>query len=184
MVKMTSNADENETGSSSRHGAGGQTAQYSKTSSNRSDVATPSGKMAHERSPESPTQPLWDARISIAVDPVVLITTECITVTSAMRKHARWAHSSVSAILGGGPSIARDISRLQKPGERTSPAGQRSGRTVDGALGDDDTLASRWGLRGKKGKSMQDNPLLSAFARLRNDLRGCTGRQCTKDDQE
>ena len=40
----------------------------------------------------------------------------------------------------------------------------------------EDSLASRWGLRGKKGKSMQDNPLLSAFARLRNDLRGCTGR--------
>ena len=181
---MTSSADENETSSSSRHGAGGQTAHYNITFSNRSDVATPSRKMAHERSPATPTHPLWDAKISIAVDPVALITTECITVTSAMRKHARWAHSSVSAILGGGPSIARDISRLQKPGERTSPAGQRSGRTVDGVLGDDDTLASRWGLRGKKGKSMQDNPLLSAFARLRNDLRGCTGRQCTKDGQE
>ena len=180
MVKMTSDADGNETDSSSRHGAGTQPAQYSTISSNRSDVATPSRKMAHERSPMTPTQSLWEARISIAVDPVALITTECITVTSAMRKHARWAHSSVSAILGGGPSIARDISRLQKPGERTSPAGQRSGRTVDGALGDDDTLASRWGLRGKKGKSMQDNPLLSAFARLRNDLRGCTGKQYTK----
>ena len=80
--------------------------------------------------------------------------------------------------------MARDISRLQKPGDRTSPAGQRSSRTVDGALGDDDTLASRWGLRGKKGKSMQDNPLLSAFARLRNDLRGCTGRQCIEDSPE
>ena len=152
-------------------------------SSNRSDVATPSGKMAYESTPMTPTHPLWHAKISIAVDPVALITTECITVTSAMRKHARWAHSSVSAILGGGPSIARDISRLQKPGDRSSPAAQRSGRTVDGTLGDDDTLASRWGLRGKKGKSMQDNPLLSAFARLRNDLRGCTGRQTTKDGQ-
>ena len=181
---MASNADENKANSSSQYGAGGQTAHYSINLSNRSDVAPPSRKMAHERSPMTPTQPSWDAKISIAVDPVALITTECITVTSAMRKHARWAHSSVSAILGGGPSIARDISRLQKPGERTSPAGQRSGRTVDGALGDDDTLASRWGLRGKKGKSMQDNPLLSAFARLRNDLRGCTGRQCVEDSAE
>ena len=153
-------------------------AQHRKRSSNRSDLIMPTPTMAPERSPMTPAYPLWDAQISIAVDPVALITTECITVTSAMRKHARWAHSSVSAILGGGPSIARDISRLQKPGDRTSPAGQRSGRTLDGALGDDDTLASRWGLRGKKGKSMQDNPLLSAFARLRNDLRGCTGRQC------
>src|SRR5258707_1280672 len=37
----------------------------------------------------------------VAVDPIALITTECVAVTSAMRKHARWAHSSVSAILGG-----------------------------------------------------------------------------------
>lgn len=181
---MTSNEDGNETDSSPRYGAGTQATRYSIISSNRSDVATSSRKMAHERNPIIPTHPLWDAKISIAVDPVALITTECITVTSAMRKHARWAHSSVSAILGGGPSIARDISRLQKPGDKTSPAGQRSGRVVDGALGDDDTLASRWGLRGKKGKSMQDNPLLSAFARLRNDLRGCTGRQCIKDSPE
>ena len=180
---MTSNADGNERESSFRYGGGTQPAQDNLTPSNPSNVATPSRKIAHESSPMTPTHLLWDAKISIAVDPVALITTECITVTSAMRKHARWAHSSVSAILGGGPSIARDISRLQKPGDRTSPAGQRSGRTVDGALGDDDTLASRWGLRGKKGKSMQDNPLLSAFARLRNDLRGCTGRQTITDCQ-
>ena len=184
MVTMTSNADKTEENSSSRFGAGGETAHYSIALSNRSDVAPPGPKTAHERSLMTPKQPLWDARISIAVDPVALKTTECITVTSAMRKHARWAHSSVSAILGGGPSIARDISRLQKPGERNSPAGQRSGRTVDGALGDDDTLASRWGRRGKKGTSLQDNPLLSAFARLRNDLRGCTGRQCVEYSAE
>ena len=121
----------------------------------------------------------WDPRISIAVDPVALITTECITVTSAMRKHARWAHSSVSAILGGGPSVAagRDFSRLTRSGDKNSAAGQsRLGRSLNVTLGEDDTLSSRWGLRGKRGKSMQDNPLLSAFARLRNDLRGCTGR--------
>lgn len=181
---MTSSADGNEKISSPRYGTENQAAQYSIRSSNRFDAATPTRTMAHEGSPMTPTYPLWDAKISIAVDPVALITTECITVTSAMRKHARWAHSSVSAILGGGPSMARDISRLQKPGDRTSPGGQRSGRTVDGALGDDDTLASRWGLRGKKGKSMQDNPLLSAFARLRNDLRGCTGRHFIEDSPE
>lgn len=37
---------------------------------------------------------------------------------------------------------------------------------------DDHALANRWGLRGKKGKSMQDNPLISAFTRLRSDLKG------------
>ena len=121
----------------------------------------------------------WGSDISIAVDPVALITTECITVTSAMRKHARWAHSSVSAILGGGPSISNDsdISRLPRPGNRSIAANRtKAGKGINGAFNEDENLASRWGLRGKKGKSMQDNPLLSAFARLRNDLRGCTGR--------
>ncbi|KAA8571032.1 hypothetical protein EYC84_000398 [Monilinia fructicola] len=91
--------------------------------------------------------------VSVAVDPVALITTECITVTSAMRKHARWAHSSVSSILGG-PRRA--------PRGSTVPEGN-----------DDIGLANRWGLRGKKGKSMQDNPLMAGFGRLRRELTGC-----------
>ena len=116
-------------------------------------------------------------KVAIAVDPVALITTECITVTSAMRKHARWAHSSVSAILGGATvSGGREV----RPKPRDTKTKDRSERSLNvpngaGALGSDDSLASRWGLRGKKGKSMQDNPLMSAFARLRNDIRGCTG---------
>ncbi|DAA79604.1 TPA_exp: Uncharacterized protein A8136_0377 [Trichophyton benhamiae CBS 112371] len=44
------------------------------------------------------------AAAPIAINPIALVTTECIAVTSAMRKHARWAHSSVAAILGGGVS--------------------------------------------------------------------------------
>ncbi|KAI9667680.1 MAG: GDP/GTP exchange factor for ARF [Bathelium mastoideum] len=111
--------------------------------------------------------------ISVAVDPVSLVVTECITVTSAMRKHARWAHSSVSAILGGGSS-----NNINK---ETPINSRRDGKSRDavgsvhfgGKDGDGEALASRWGLRGKKGKSMQDNPLMSAFARLRNDLKGC-----------
>lgn len=117
------------------------------------------------------------ASISIAVDPVALITTECITVTSAMRKHSRWAQSSVSAILGGG-AHGREVGRPVRQNDKgLSPPQQQSrpGRTTNGLLKDDDTLANRWGLRGKKGKSIQDNPLMSAFAHLRNDLRGCTG---------
>ena len=119
--------------------------------------------------------------VSIAVDPVALINTECITVTSAMRKHTRWAHSSVSAILGGGATTSRGR-------EGSRPSTPRGGRTVQqtklsqatGAYssvsGEEENLANRWGLRGKKGKSMQDNPLMSAFARLRNELKGCTGK--------
>ena len=120
------------------------------------------------------------SNISIAVDPVALITTECITVTSAMRKHARWAQSSVSAILGGGGpmSAGRDMKGSSRPNGKSSASQTSPGisKKVGNGIGvDDDSLASRWGLRGKKGKSMQDNPLMSAFARLRSDLRGCTG---------
>ena len=115
--------------------------------------------------------------ISVAVDPVALITTECITVTSAMRKHARWAHSSVSAILGGATQ-GYETSRPSSPKEgMTLRKGQR-GREIAGIASEgewESGLAHRWGLRGKKGKSMQDNPLMSAFARLRTDLTGCKG---------
>ncbi|KAK1146081.1 GDP/GTP exchange factor for ARF [Aspergillus melleus] len=113
------------------------------------------------------------ASLPIAVDPVALVTTECITVTSAMRKHARWAHSSVSVILGqatGSRVYDRDTSAPPSPRNGTSTS--RSASRAP-ALDDDHTLANRWGLRGKKGKSMQDNPLISAFTRLRSDLKGC-----------
>ncbi|KAF2198263.1 Sec7-domain-containing protein [Delitschia confertaspora ATCC 74209] len=103
--------------------------------------------------------------ISVAVDPVALVVTECITVTSAMRKHARWAHSSVSAILGG--SSTKPITPANRG---SSMRGDLSAREPQDESA---TAPSRWGLRGKKGKSMQDNPLMSAFARLRSDLKGC-----------
>ena len=105
------------------------------------------------------------AAITIAVDPVALVVTECITVTSAMRKHARWAHSSVAAILGGGSNWAPSI----------DAAGRRPGQNNESEKDDDSSLGGRWGLRGKKGKSLQDNPLMSAFTRLRSDLKGCKG---------
>ncbi|KAF4555474.1 Sec7 domain-containing protein 2 [Elsinoe fawcettii] len=103
--------------------------------------------------------------ITVAIDPVALVITECITVTSAMRKHARWAHSSVSAILGG--VAARPTIANARPDHSRST----STSTVNGE--GEGLLAGRWGLRGKKGSSMQDNPLLSAFARLRSDLKSC-----------
>ena len=117
--------------------------------------------------------------ISVAVDPVALVTTECIAVTSAMRKHARWAHSSVSAILGGGPSAQSQFFEPSiPPSPRVGHAGPKKGQSLAGKtpLEGETGLAIRWGLRGKKGKSMQDNPLMSAFARLRNDLGGCQGQ--------
>lgn len=136
-----------------------------------------------EGDPMKQADPLEDiaSRVAIAIDPVALITTECITVTSAMRKHARWAHSSVAAILGGSSSTSyragssssssRGRSRGTAKPLPDGPAGITSGVSTT----DEDTLTGRWGLRGKKGKSMQDNPLMSAFARLRGELRGCRG---------
>ncbi|KAL1984281.1 hypothetical protein VTN96DRAFT_9333 [Rasamsonia emersonii] len=108
----------------------------------------------------------------ISVDPVALVTTECITVTSAMRKHARWAHSSVAAILGGSgvSRYDRDTSAPPSPSPKSSGASKSA---LPPAVDGDHALANRWGLRGKKGKSMQDNPLMSAFTRLRSDLKNC-----------
>ena len=110
--------------------------------------------------------------ISVAIDPVALVVTECITVTSAMRKHARWAHSSVSAILGGTTSSPR-LELPQSP-VLTSDRQKKSTSEVS-QMSDEVGLASRWGLRSKRGQSMQDNPLLSAFAKLRSDLKRCKG---------
>uniref|UniRef100_A0A093VLR4 SEC7 domain-containing protein n=1 Tax=Talaromyces marneffei PM1 TaxID=1077442 RepID=A0A093VLR4_TALMA len=115
--------------------------------------------------------------LPISVDPVSLVTTECITVTSAMRKHARWAHSSVAAILGGSGSTKgsdRDITASPISSSRNSVSGNKNGSSNKLQLADGDfALANRWGLRGKKGKSIQDNPLISAFTRLRSDLKSC-----------
>ena len=121
------------------------------------------------------------SRVAIAIDPVALITTECITVTSAMRKHARWAHSSVSAILGGSSSSSYRHAPSTSPNAKGSRIAIK--RPSSGAIiasdtsgeNNDNSLSGRWGLRGKKGKSMLDNPLMSAFARLRSNLKGCKG---------
>jgi golgi-specific brefeldin A-resistance guanine nucleotide exchange factor 1 len=125
----------------------------------------------HEDMPES-------MPISITVNPVALITTECVTITSAMRKHGRLGQSSVSAILGGGSGRVQEKEH-SRPSSRSSLTVERKripniadpGATpLDGG---EYTLAGRWGLRGQRGKSQQDNPLMSAFAQLRSDLSGC-----------
>lgn len=109
------------------------------------------------------------SEMPIAVNPVALVTTECITVTSSMRKHSRWAHSSVASILGGSgmsKSYDRDVSTPWAPRNASSKQGNTKNE-------DEYALSSRWGLRGKRGKSMQDNPLMAAFTRLRIDLKDC-----------
>ncbi|KAI1002701.1 Uncharacterized protein K3495_g5501 [Podosphaera aphanis] len=108
--------------------------------------------------------------VSIAIDPVVLITTECITVTSAMRKHSRWAHSSVSAILGG----ARSVSSSRQNNELGSWRQRNRQFSLGVGVNNTDTVSTnRWGLRGKKEKSMQDSPLMAGFGRLRREIATC-----------
>ncbi|OTB08889.1 hypothetical protein M426DRAFT_316915 [Hypoxylon sp. CI-4A] len=107
--------------------------------------------------------------VTVAVDPVALVISECISVTSAMRKHARWAGSSVSSILGGNPNPVQlgPPSPMLRPGSK----GSTMSSGADGAQ--DFGIANRWGLRGKKGKSFQDNPLMAGFGRLRHELSSC-----------
>ncbi|KAK2044112.1 Sec7 domain-containing protein [Colletotrichum somersetense] len=103
--------------------------------------------------------------VSVAVDPVSLVMSECISITSAIQKHARSPHSSVSAILGGNPNPINLGSPNPSPrGAKTSGAGLG----IDGAQ--DIASANRWGLRGKKGRSIQDNPLMAGFGKLRHEL--------------
>ncbi|KAE8556067.1 hypothetical protein EYB25_000767 [Talaromyces marneffei] len=145
-------------------------------------VQPPDGQMLDPMSSSSIRPPpipsmMSEYTLPISVDPVSLVTTECITVTSAMRKHARWAHSSVAAILGGSGSTKgsdRDITASPISSSRNSVSGNKNGSSNKLQLADGDfALANRWGLRGKKGKSIQDNPLISAFTRLRSDLKSC-----------
>ncbi|KAM3424650.1 hypothetical protein BST61_g6638 [Cercospora zeina] len=123
--------------------------------------------------------------IPVAVDPVSLVVTECITVTSAMRKHARWAHSSISSILGSSThsrTTSSDLTaqRMTQERERTRASSKidliepyfSNYNSGGSSRGGDET--SRWGLRGKKGQSLQDNPLMSGFAKLRAELKGVT----------
>jgi brefeldin A-resistance guanine nucleotide exchange factor 1 len=131
--------------------------------------------------PQSNGVSMAKTTVSVAVDPVALITTECITVTSAMRKHARWAHSSVAAILGGSSSPMKPSMQNSRPSTPRDELGNRKSHKVRSSSGfadgsEEGGLANRWGLRGKKGKSMQDNPLMAGFGRLRRELTGCKGK--------
>lgn len=104
--------------------------------------------------------------VSVSVDPVSLVISECISITSAIQKYARSPHSSVSAILGGSPNPVQ-----VGPPSPVIHSGTRAPATsLGGNISSDAGLANRWGLRGKRGKSIQDNPLMAGFGRLRHEL--------------
>ncbi|KAL7629684.1 GDP/GTP exchange factor for ARF [Parahypoxylon ruwenzoriense] len=127
------------------------------------------GNMSKDTSNQAPNTQYRSRPVTVAVDPASLVISECISVTSAMRKHARWAGSSVSSILGGNPNPVQlgPPSPLLRPGSK----GSTHSLGVDSAQ--DYGVTNRWGLRGKKGKSMQDNPLMAGFGRLRHELSSC-----------
>ncbi|KAK8059706.1 Sec7 domain-containing protein [Apiospora saccharicola] len=131
----------------------------------------PNSSMAADEAMQAPNaQYQYRSRpLSVAVDPVGLVISECTSVTSAMRKHARWEHSSVSWILSGNPNPVQlaPSSPMLRPGSRSSNA------TVGGDGAQDSGVTNRWGLRGNKAKSMLDNPLMAGFGRLRHELSSC-----------
>jgi golgi-specific brefeldin A-resistance guanine nucleotide exchange factor 1 len=144
--------------------------------SSENDRKPPSSPNA--RSPKTHKEVRPKMAISITVNPVALITTECVAITSAMRKHGRLGQSSVSAILGGGSGRVNNIEQSRALSDRRSPIDRNRIPSIaepNSSLlnGSEHTLAGRWGLRGQRGRSQQDNPLMSAFAQLRSDLSGC-----------
>lgn len=154
--------------------------------SQQSDTNNPLTMSTATSPPITTTSP-----ITVAVDPVALVITECVTVTSAMRKHPRWAQSSISAILGGPASTTNPPSaRLEIPGRpRTAGGSLESGRqqmlgkrkvsqdVTTNARSSEDSGLARGLLRSRRGQghTLQENPLLNAFATLRGILKNCTG---------
>ncbi|KID76590.1 Sec7 domain-containing protein, partial [Metarhizium brunneum ARSEF 3297] len=117
---------------------------------------------------DAPRMQYRNRPVSVAVDPISLVISECISITSAVQKHARSPHSSVSAILGGNPNLIQfgTAGPVLKTRQKVLTA------SVGGAENDDDATSvnNRWGLRGQKGKSMQDNPMIAAFGKLRHEI--------------
>lgn len=109
--------------------------------------------------------------VSVAVDPVSLVISECISITSAIQKHARSQHSSVSAILGVNPNPIQ----LGPPSPSFSGRSKSPAINVGGDGDQDAALSNRWGLRGQRGKSMQDNPMIAGFGKLRHEIAGMKG---------
>lgn len=118
--------------------------------------------------PQSSRMQYRSRPVSVAVDPVSLVISECIAITSTIQKHARSSHTSVSAILGGAANPV-----LLMPPNPSRGGGTRGSTSSITSAEHDIAMANRWGLRGKKGRSMQDHPLIAGFGRLRQELAMC-----------
>lgn len=113
--------------------------------------------------------------VSVAVDPISLVISECISVTSAIQKHTRSTHSSVSAILGGSPNPIHlgPPSFTAKSRERSSPTSAGTAESSHDAVPN----SNRWGLRSPRGRSLQDNPMIAGFGKLRYEIAAIKGTQ-------
>ncbi|KND91435.1 Uncharacterized protein TOPH_04206 [Tolypocladium ophioglossoides CBS 100239] len=106
--------------------------------------------------------------VSVAVDPISLVISECISITSAIQKNARSPHSSVSAILGGSPNPIQ--LGPHSPASKSRNKSSLASTGADDSGSDAIAANNRWGLRGQKGKSMQDNPMIAGFGKLRHEI--------------
>lgn len=122
---------------------------------------------------DAPRMQYRNRPVSVAVDPISLVISECISITSAVQKHARSPHSSVSAILGGNPNSIQlgTAGPVLKARQKSSATSVGVGDNAQ----DTGSVNNRWGLRGQKGKSMQDNPMIAAFGRLRHEIAAVKG---------
>ncbi|KOS20640.1 Uncharacterized protein ESCO_006797 [Escovopsis weberi] len=133
-------------------------------------ITTPEIVTAQPPAPraDAPRMQYRSRPVSVAVDPVSLVIAECISITSAVQKHARSPHSSVSAILGGNPNpVQLGPPSLAHKTRSKSPLSNTVSESDESAA-----INNRWGLRGQKGKSMQDNPMISGFGGLRHEIAG------------
>ncbi|KJZ71466.1 hypothetical protein HIM_09152 [Hirsutella minnesotensis 3608] len=117
---------------------------------------------------EAPRMQYRSRPVSVAVDPISLVISECISITSAIQKHARSPHSSVSAILGGSPNPLQLASPSSATRIRTRSPLLTSGGDESGS--EATTANNRWGLRGQRGRSIQDNPMITGFGKLRYEI--------------
>ncbi|KAG5365582.1 hypothetical protein CJU90_4674 [Yarrowia sp. C11] len=98
-----------------------------------------------------------DREKNLSVDPIFLVSAECLAITSAMRKNARWANSGVSSILRG-PS---DTNGRSGSDIRSRLGLRTRGNEFVAAL-----EAHHESSVGDK-RAGPDDPLIEAFARLR-----------------
>lgn len=107
--------------------------------------------------------------VSVAVDPVSLVISECVSITTEIRKRIPSPNTTVSAILGNNPNTALGDSNVGAGIWKPNAGGTSDHESSQTGL------ANRWGLRGSRGMSIQDNPLISSFGKLRYDLSGTKG---------